>query len=146
MRKTIYFVLFLIFFSFSALSSITVLISGEHSKFKDSIRKNLIEILKEKDIQFQEVDLKKLRKVDISNYDAYILFATCRAWNITKHVRKFIERIPESNHKKILVYATAYDPEWVYKDKSINNVSSASKKVDVNSKLKQIRNFIDSLK
>ncbi len=94
---------------------------------------------------FEEIDLKKLRKTDISKYDAYILFATCRAWNITKKVRKFIDRIPAEKHSKILVYSTAGDPDWKYKDETINNISSASKKVDLNSKIDKIKEFLNTL-
>ena len=146
MRNSKYMILFMFLISFYSLSSITVLISGEHSRFKDQVRSKIIEMLKEKDIQYKEVELKNLRKADVHSYDAFVLLATCRIGNITKKIRKFIDRIPENKRNRVFVYSTAGDPEWQYTDANVQAVTSATKKGEGVIKLIEIEDFLKTLK
>lgn len=105
-------------------ASYRLVIAGDASDFKDSIRDRLVNNYK--DIcHIDVINLDKLAGVDSREYNAVLIMDTLMAWGgFNTEVKKFIDAQPDSH--KIVVFFSAGDEEAAYSYKGVDAVTSAS--------------------
>ena len=101
-----------------------LLISYQHSPFKDRIVSKLIE----KYQGFANIDvvgISTLKNLSCDGYDAIVIMDTCKAWSFFNFsMKSFIKK--STNCNNLILFMTAGDPEWTYRYKSLDAVTSAS--------------------
>lgn len=105
-------------------ASYRLVIAGDASDFKDSIRDRLVSNYK--DIcNIDVINLDKLAEVDSRQYNAVLIMDTLMAWGgFNTEVKRFIDSQPDSH--KIVVFFSAGDEEAAYSYKGVDAITSAS--------------------
>jgi len=105
-------------------ASYRLVIAGDSSEFKDSIRERLMNNYQHI-CHIDVVNLDKLEGIDEDQYDAVLIMDTLMAWGgFNREVKRFIDSRQDS--RKIVVFFTAGDPESVYSYKGVDAITSAS--------------------
>lgn len=101
-----------------------MLIAGDSSDFKDTIRNRVIEKYKAL-FTIHVVNIDKLKSSDASDYNVVLIMDTCMAWGgFNPSMKSFMEN--KENRKKTVLLITAGDPHWNYSYKEVDAVTSAS--------------------
>lgn len=119
-------------------ASFRLIIAGDSSDFKDSIRDRVMNNYKNV-CHIDVVNLDKLEGIDYDEYDAVLIMDSCMAWGgFNKEVKNYINSLPDN--RKVVVFFTAGNPEWKYNYKGVDAITSASlpaKEADVTNQLIQ---------
>jgi hypothetical protein len=105
-------------------ASYRLIIAGDSSDFKDSIRDKVVNNYK--DIcHIQVVNLDKLEEIDYDQYDAVLIMDTLMAWGgFNQEVKTFINALQDN--QKVVVFFSAGDAEAKYSYKGVDAITSAS--------------------
>lgn len=102
-----------------------LLIAGDSSEFKDSVRDKIIETYKS-NTEITVINIKDLPKVDAAPYDAVLIMDTCMAWSgFNPSLKSFLDK--DENRAKTVLSMTAADPGWKYSFKDVDAITSASR-------------------
>lgn len=103
----------------------TILIAGDSSEFKDTLRTRIIDTYKNNNTDINVVNISRLNHEDVSGVDAILIMDTCLAWTgFNPSLKSFMK--DQENRKKTVLFITAGDPEWTYRYEEIDAITSAS--------------------
>ena len=124
-------------------ASYRLIIAGDSSDFKDSIRSRLMNNYK--DIcRIEVVNLDKLAGIEEDQYDAVLIMDTLMAWGgFNREVKHFIDSRQDS--QKIVVFFTAGDAESIYSYKGVDAITSASVPAQEDDVVEKLTRKIDLL-
>lgn len=101
-----------------------MLIAGDSSEFKDSIRSKVIGHYKDY-FDIQVVNIKSLKTIDTHDYDVVLIMDTCLAWSrFNPSIKTFMKK--SDNRKKTVLFMTADDTDWEYSYKEVDAITAAS--------------------
>ena len=120
-----------------------LLITGVTSEFKQEIISRLLERYKDKgNVNF--VDISKINQMQCVTYDAIVVMDSVQAWSLWNFsLKSFLERTHSC--KNIVLLFTADDPEWKYKYRNIDAITSASIVGDEDRVFNELTTQIDEL-
>jgi hypothetical protein len=120
-----------------------MIIAGDSSEFKDSIRKRLIEPYRER-ANIEVVNIDKLETIRPENYDVVLIMDTTMAWSgFNPSLKTFLETNPQKDN--IVLFMTAGDPDWTYSYRGVDAITSASEMENEEIKFLEIARQIDRL-
>ena len=124
-------------------ASYRLVIAGDSSDFKDSIRERLVNNYK--DIcHIDVINLDKLAEIDSRQYNAVLIMDTFMAWGgFNTEVKKFIDSQPDNS--KIIVFFSAGDEEATYSYNGVDAITSASVPSEENAVVDELTQKIDLL-
>lgn len=106
----------------------TMLIAGDSSEFKDSVRDKLIEKYRAT-CEIQVINISELKGVDSDLYDVVVIMDTCMAWSeFNPSLKAFLDN--EKNRSKTVLSMTAGNPDWKFTYKDVDAITSASRAVN----------------
>lgn len=102
----------------------SMLIAGDSSEFKDSVRDKIIEKYRG-ECAIHVVNINALSKEDAQSYDVVLIMDTCMAWSgFNPALKSFLNH--DENLGKTVLSMTAGDPDWQYSYKGVDAITSAS--------------------
>ena len=103
----------------------TMLIAGDSSTFKDSVRDRIIEKYRPT-CEIHVINIKDLPNVDASLYDVVVIMDTCMAWSgFNPSFKTFLDK--DGNKNKTVLSMTAGNPSWKYSYNNVDAITSASR-------------------
>ena len=103
-----------------------VLIAIQKSQFKEKVALKIRNLLREDGHHVKIISLKELSAESASDYRAVVVLNTCWAWRVNSHVRKFLDKTPESEKRKVILFTTANSRNWQPKVSGVEAITSAS--------------------
>ena len=101
-----------------------LLIAGNSSEFKDAVRNKIISRY-ERYSNILVININKLIEVDSESYDVVLIMDDCMAWSdLNSHMKAYLDE--PSNRKNVILLMTAWDPDWQFRYKGVDAVTSAS--------------------
>ncbi len=120
-----------------------LIIAGDSSEYKDSIRESLISKYKSES-NIEIINIKSLETVSEGSYDAILIMDTCMAWGaFNPSVNNFLEKIEKKDN--IVLFMTADDVEWEYSYQNVDAITSASEIENKEAVTAELSNKIDSI-
>lgn len=120
-----------------------LLIAGDSSEFKDSVRDEIVERYKDK-CSIEIINIEKLEEVSKEDFDFVLIMEGIRGWGILNPVmRDFIDRI--ENRERIVLFATSMNPYYEYSYEGIDAVTSASQMEKKDEIVKKLTEKLDRL-
>ncbi|MBT8219779.1 MAG: hypothetical protein KJP00_08140 [Bacteroidia bacterium] len=102
-----------------------VLIAWQKSVYKEMLTMELVSYLEERDVNVNLMDIKKLKKSMLNEYDAIIIMHTWQMWRPPRAVRKFVRQARSSD--KIWVISTSNGADLM-----LDNVDGITSASDIN--------------
>jgi len=101
-----------------------LLIGGVTSEFKDNIVSRLVDRYKDQG-NINLVDYDKLQQVQCEDYDVILVVDDSEAWTLWNFsLKSFLKKTENCNN--IVLFITAGDPDWKYRYKDLDAITSAS--------------------
>ena len=124
-------------------SSFNMIIASDSSVFKDSIRNKIIQRYQNEGT-IDVVNIKRLNKIDPTDYDVVLIIDTTLAWSgFNPSLNTFLE---ENEFKEnVVVFMTAGDPDWTYSYQGVDAITSASVVENEDVKFEEIAQQIDQI-
>ena len=120
-----------------------MLIAGDVSDFKDALRNQIVSKYRDSGA-IQVVSIARLKEMDPMAYDVILIMDTCMAWSgFNPAMKAFLDRSAE--HYKIVLFITAGDPDWKYRYKGMDAITSASETSQSAQVFGQITTRIDAI-
>lgn len=101
-----------------------ILVATAYSDFKSAVVDDITETLSSDGSYVRIIDVDYLKDENPVNYDAILIVDTCVAWSLSGDVLNFIESVKEKD--KVIVLATAGDPDWSADLAPVDAMTSAS--------------------
>lgn len=121
-----------------------IVVVSQKSKFK----KKVLEILEEKcvkeNIKIANINVKKLKTLDLQNYSAILIVSSSHQNNVTKKMNEFIKRLTIEDKQKVVLFETSPNEQWVSPLKNVDALTSASRMTKVASIAQEILGKIKS--
>ncbi len=118
-----------------------LLIATQGSSYKDSLTILLVKYFKEKPVNIHVIDIKELKTITPSDWDAICLIHTWEMWSAPKVVRKFIKK--NKSLAQLVVHTTSGDSEE--KMLGVDAITGASVLTDLTVVAQQLIDRLDSL-
>jgi hypothetical protein len=118
-----------------------VLIATQASDFKNAVVEGVVAQLKGRPVNIQVIDVTKLLKVKVDDWDVIVVLHTWENWQAEAGAKLFIEQQPNLN--KIIVLTTSGDGNL--KMQGVDAITSASLLQDVAKHVDNISRRIDKL-
>ena len=120
----------------------SMLIAGDASEFKDSIRMAIIDRYRAT-CNIDIINIDRLSKTDGGDYDAVLIMDTCLAWsNFNPSVKAFLDR---SQNHNVVFFMTADDPDWTFTYNGVDAITSASEKENQDVMIRRLIAAIDEI-
>jgi hypothetical protein len=101
-----------------------LVIAGDSSEYKDSIREELISKYKER-ATIEVVNIEDLEIITEDSYDVILIMDTCMAWGaFNPSVNNYLDEATRKDN--IVLFMTADDVEWEYSYQNVDAITSAS--------------------
>ena len=99
-----------------------VLFAWQKTVYKEMIALEVTNYLEDKDVQVDVVELEKLNKTMLQEYDAIIIMHSWEVWRPPRVVRRFVKST--ENSKKIFMVSTSGGGDLILKN--VDGITSAS--------------------
>ncbi len=124
-------------------AKLNIVIAGDSSKFKDDIRKKVIEKYK-RQCNISVVNINKLKTIRLDNYDAVIIMDTYMMLSMfNRSVKKYINSLKDKG--KVVLFMTTGDPDSDFSYRNVDAITSASKRQNIDNVVKDITAKIDTI-
>ena len=101
-----------------------IIIGSVKSKFKEKVIEEIVNKYK-KTSEIEVTGLSKMKNISYKKYDVIVIMDECWAWmKFNKKVKTIFNKIEVK--KKIVLFITAGKPDWKWKYKGIDAITSAS--------------------
>ena len=106
-------------------AGVTLLIAGDASEFKDSIRAAIIKRYSAT-CNIEIINIDKLPQKRSVDYDAVLIMDTCLAWShFNRSVKAFLDH---AENRNVVFFMTADTPDWTFTYNGVDAITSASEK------------------
>ncbi len=120
----------------------SLLIAGDASEFKDSIRMAIIDRYRAT-CNIDIINIDKLPQTRGDLYDAILIMDTCLAWsNFNPSVKAFLGK---SQHQNVVLFMTADTTDWTFTYKGVDAMTSASEKENQDIMIRRLIAAIDDI-
>ncbi len=124
-------------------SKFNFLIASATSKYKDSIRNQIIEKYKSHS-NIKVVDIRKLSEMPLNDYDVILIIDTIKAGaRFNDPLYEISLRLKDK--RNLVIFLTVADPETKYKFNNIDAITSASTPETEESVFQQIADELDNI-
>jgi hypothetical protein len=120
-----------------------VLIATQESDFKDALVSGIIEDLEKKPTYIKVVDVTTLSDVKEDEWNVVMLISTCQSSKLQADTTAYLDQAQDLD--KTILLITSGSGTWKPENAPIDSISSASRKVNVDSLVVNILNRLNTI-
>lgn len=102
-----------------------VLVATEQSQFKERLVGQITETLRDEAYFVRLIDVGRLADESSLDYGAIVVVNTCRAWQLDRNVRQFLQHLDDHEKEKIVLLTTR-SGSWTPQLVGVDALTSAS--------------------